>query len=417
VSFDISVLELFGPLLAGGTVRVATRDEVLAGAPVVEAVNSARANVLQGTPTLFGLLLEAGLAAPRGVKLLAGGEPMPADLAERLMANGADLWNMYGPTETTVWSAVRRLRPGGPVTIGGPIANTELHVLDDAGGLLPPGAVGELWIGGDGLALGYFGRDDLTETAFVEVALAGRRRRLYRTGDLARRLPSGEIAVLGRRDGQVKLRGYRIELGEIESHLRALDGVKAAAVDKRSVGGHDRLVAWIVPEPDAPAPDRAALTAALRDRLPDYMVPQGWVELEALPQTANGKLDRKALEVPEVAPAPEVVAGQAAPPARAPRPGIEARIAAVWAEVLGPERADPEATLFRLGADSLDVFRIVARLQADGLDIETRDLLSHPAIADLAAHLARRDPQGRQPRRPPLAAYRGGAQRRARRAS
>ncbi|MEE4119692.1 MAG: amino acid adenylation domain-containing protein [Paracoccaceae bacterium] len=421
VSFDISVLELFGPLLAGGTVRIATRDEVLAGTPVVAAVNDGHATVLQGTPTLFGLLLEAGLAAPKGVKLLAGGEPMPPDLAERLMAHGAELWNMYGPTETTVWSAVKRLAPGAAITIGRPIANTELHVLDASGRLLPAGAVGELCIGGDGLALGYFGRDDLTEKAFVEVTLSGRARRLYRTGDLARRLGSGEIVVLGRRDGQVKLRGYRIELGEIESHLRALDGIRAAAVDKRSVGGEDRLVAWIVPEEGAPAPDRATLAAALRSRLPDYMVPQGWAVLEALPQTANGKLDRKALALPErvAAAGASTAAGGAAHGTRRPRPGLESRIASVWAEVLGAERAQPEATLFQLGADSLDVFRIAARLQAEGLDLETKDLLGHPSIAALAVHAAARGAGAGvgPPRRPPLSAYRGGAQRRARRAS
>ncbi|KPQ08982.1 MAG: putative non-ribosomal peptide synthetase module [Rhodobacteraceae bacterium HLUCCA09] len=419
VSFDISVLELFGPLLAGGTVRIATRDEVLAGTPVVAAVNSGHATVLQGTPTLFGLLLEAGLAAPRGVKLLAGGEPMPPDLAERLMVHGAELWNMYGPTETTVWSAVRQLAPGAAITIGRPIANTELHVLDAAGRLLPAGATGELYIGGDGLALGYFGRDDLTEKAFVEVTLSGRARRLYRTGDLARRLASGEIVVLGRRDGQVKLRGYRIELGEIESHLRALDGIRAAAVDKRSIGGEDRLVAWIVPEQGAPAPDRAALAAALRARLPDYMVPQGWEVLEALPQTANGKLDRKALALPDRFAAPGAAASGcgAVPGTRRPRPGLEARIASVWAEVLGAERAEPEATLFQLGADSLDVFRIAARLQAEGLDLETKDLLGHPSIAALAVHAAARGAVAGPPRRPPLSAYRGGAQRKARRAS
>jgi acyl-coenzyme A synthetase/AMP-(fatty) acid ligase/aryl carrier-like protein len=400
-------------------VRIATRDEVLAGAPVLEAVNARHATVLQATPTLFGLLLEAGLAAPKGVKLLAGGEPMPPDLAERLMAHGAELWNMYGPTETTVWSALKRLAPGAPITIGRPIANTELHVLDASGRLLPAGAVGELCIGGDGLALGYFGRDDLTEKTFVEVTLSGRTRRLYRTGDLARRLGSGEIVVLGRRDGQVKLRGYRIELGEIESHLRALDGIRAAAVDKRSMGGEDRLIAWIVPEEGAPAPERAALAAALRARLPDYMVPQGWEVLEALPQTANGKLDRKALKLCESAAAPGAsgAGGGAAPRARPPRPGLEARIASVWAEVLGAERARPEATLFQLGADSLDVFRIAARLQAEGLELETKDLLGHPSIAALAAHAAARGGEGGPSRRPPLSAYRGGAQRKARRAS
>ncbi len=412
VSFDISVLELFGPLLAGGVVRVASREEVLEGRPVVDEINSGRASVLQATPTLFGLLLDAGLAPPAGVRLLAGGEPVPFDLAERLMAGGAEMWNMYGPTETTVWSAARRLTPDGPITIGGPIANTELHVLDDAGRLLPPGAVGELNIGGDGLALGYFVRDDLTDAAFREVTLAGRARRLYRTGDLARRLPSGEIVVLGRRDGQVKLRGFRIELGEIESHLRAHDSVKAAAVDKRRVGGDDRLVAWLVPKADRRI-DGAALARYLRARLPDYMVPQGWSVLDALPQTANGKLDRKALPTPEMG---RALAAVPDAPAQAPQSVMEARLAAIWAEVLGRERIDPEATLFQIGADSLDVVRIAARQMAEGLDLETRDVLAHPSIRALAAHAEAKAPAS-EARRPSLAAFRDGARRPVRRAS
>ena len=403
VMFDIAVLELFGPLLAGGRVVIADRSEVLDGFRLAERANRADITILQATPTLWTMLLEAGLKPRKGLKMLVGGEPIAADLAERLMAGGT-LWNMYGPTETTIWSAIGKLEPGQPITIGAPIANTELHVLDVEDGLAPIGVEGELNIGGDGLATGYFDRPDLTGTAFRDVTLAGTPRRLYRTGDTAIRLANGRIRVLGRIDNQVKLRGYRIELGEIEARLRAQPGVAGAAAAVRvRANGDKRLVAYLVAASGS-GPDHADLRAALAADLPDYMVPQAWLTLSALPQTANGKLDRKALPDPDESAEihPFRTGGVA-------ESDTERRIAAIWADVLGLNEVGVTDSLHQLGADSLAVFRIAAKLLDAGLNLEARDLLTNPTIRALASFADTR--QGDSPARPALRDFRYGARR------
>ncbi|MBI1220616.1 MAG: amino acid adenylation domain-containing protein [Rhodobacteraceae bacterium] len=409
VMFDIAVLELFLPLTVGGKVVIASSDAVREGFPLLDRLERGGITLMQATPTLWDMLLDAGLTPAKGLTLLAGGEPLPADLAARLTANGATLWNMYGPTETTVWSAICRVEPGRPITIGHPIGNTELHVLSDSDDPQPIGVVGELNIGGDGLALGYHDRPDLTEAAFREVALNGTARRLYRTGDLAKRLPNGQVLVLGRKDTQVKLRGFRIELGEIEARLRAMPGVDKAAVDLRArPNGDKRLMAWLVPAPGA-TPDLTAIAASLSVQLPDYMQPQGWMILAALPQTANGKLDRKALPEPADSLAPVAVVRPEAPTTE-----MERRLSAIWATVLGQETLSVTDTLHSLGADSLTVFRIAARMLGDGLNLEARDLIEHPSIRALAAFA---DARTAGPARPSLKDFRNGARRDIRRAS
>ena len=213
--------------------------------------------MLQGTPTLWRMLLEARYRPATGLRILVGGEPLPRDLADRLMADGAEVWNMYGPTETTVWSSCGRVGPD-PINIGGPIANTQLHVLNGAGRLAPIGVVGELNIGGVGLAKGYYKRPDLTAKAFRDVEVPGLgRQRLYATGDLAVRNLDGSIRLLGRADGQVKLRGFRIELGDVEAAVRQVPGVADAAVDLRQGALGPLLVCFVVPNRQNPNSSRA----------------------------------------------------------------------------------------------------------------------------------------------------------------
>ena len=413
VMFDIAVLELFLPLVAGARVVIASSDEVRDGFALIDRLDRGDITMMQATPTLWDMLLDAGLTLSPNLTMLIGGEPLPADLATRLLAGGGALWNMYGPTETTIWSAVRRITDA-TITIGAPIANTELHILSDTDQPQPIGVAGELNIGGDGLALGYYGRDDLTTAAFRDVTLNGRTRRLYRTGDLAKRLPNGEVVVLGRKDTQVKLRGFRIELGEIETQLRAMPGIDKVAVDVRArPSGDKRLVAWIVAAKDA-QPDLAVLAANLSRILPDYMQPQDWVMLPALPQTANGKLDRKALPDPD----------GAAPPSAAPRAvaittpatASEQTLHDLWARVLGKPSVDVSVTLHQMGVDSLMIFRLAARMLDEGLNLDARDLLAHPSIRQLAAV---RDTQSRATTkaRPQLKDYRFGARRAQQRAS
>lgn len=413
VMFDIALLELFLPLVTGGRVVIASDDDVADGFRLAERANADDITVLQATPTLWDMLLDAGLKPRSGLKMLAGGEPMPGDLADRLMRGGAELWNMYGPTETTVWSAVKRLQPGRPITIGAPVANTDLWVLDANDQPVPAGVTGELNIGGSGLANGYFGRDDLTGATFRDVDLPVGTRRLYRTGDMARLTPAGEVEVLGRRDGQIKLRGYRIELGDIETRLRAMPGIdKAAVALKTRSNGVAQLVAYVVAV-QGTVPDMDALSRSLSEQLPSYMVPQGWVQMDALPQTANGKLERKALPDPADRAAPAEPAAAARPaqivapirPAAASSSdgstGLVDRISAIWATVLGLPDVAPDKSLFALGADSLTIFRIAAKMQAAGLKVDVRALLSTTGAQALAIEMG----EAVQPARPSLADF------------
>ncbi|CAE6863376.1 D-alanine--D-alanyl carrier protein ligase [Paraburkholderia nemoris] len=410
-SFDISGLELFLPLIVGGQTFIAGHVEVRTGYELVTRLKDEAATVLQATPSLWRMLLEAGFKAPKGFKILCGGEPLPRDLADDLLATGAQVWNLYGPTETTIWSSALRVVANGPVVIGAPIANTDLHVLTDDLHLAPEGVSGELWIGGEGLAKGYFNRPDLTDAAFRPVAIEGAApRRLYRTGDLAKRLADGSLLHLGRRDQQIKLRGFRIEIEDIEAALRKAPGVAAAAVALHTVNDSPRLVGYIV-ETAFDKTDQGAIAAHVAGQLPAYMVPTLWMTLDALPQTSNGKLDRKALPVPTpdmvatpvrqphaaltVVPQASMPAGSVATPIELPAVPAEAAtvtptqatIAAIWGEVLGLQHIGIDQQFFSLGADSLQLFRIVARMNERGLGVDARQLMKNVTIAELAASL------------------------------
>jgi aryl carrier-like protein len=316
------------------------------------------------------------------------------------------VWNLYGPTETTIWSSASRVEANGPVVIGAPLTNTQLHVLTDDLRLAPQGVSGELWIGGEGLANGYFNRPDLTDAAFRSVAIEGAAPcRLYRTGDLARRLADGSLQHLGRRDQQLKLRGFRIEIEDIEAALRKAPSVAAAAVALHTVSGSPRLVGYIV-EAVAGKTDQGAVAAHVAAQLPAYMVPTLWMTLDALPQTGNGKLDRKALPVPTAdmvaAPVrqpqaalkavpqitvPAEPVSAAAPIQPAAMTPTEATLAAIWGDVLGLQHVGTDQQFFSLGADSLQLFRIVARMNERGLGVDARQLMKNVTIAELAASL------------------------------
>jgi amino acid adenylation domain-containing protein len=257
LSFDIAMLELLLPLMEGARVIVASREVAADGERLADALASSGATMMQATPSTWRMLLDAGWPGKKGFRALAGGEALPAGLAQRLLASGVTLWNMYGPTETTIWSSVARVGQG-PISLGEPIANTELHVLDHGGQIAPLGVPGELAIGGAGLARGYLGRPELTTERFIPCPFGhGSYDRLYRTGDLVVRRPGGRIEFLGRLDHQVKLRGFRIELGEIESVLEQQAAVRNAVVTIREeVPGDQRLVAYVVA--DAAGPQDAA---------------------------------------------------------------------------------------------------------------------------------------------------------------
>lgn len=378
VCFDIAGLELYLPLVRGGTVEVLPAAVSADGFALRERIERAAPTVLQATPTTWQMLLAAGWAGDPRLRALCGGEPMPAELAARLVGKVGELYNMYGPTETTIWSTVDRVRAGEPVTIGRPIGNTRCHVLDERGLPVPPGIPGELYLSGDGVADGYLGRPELTAERFV--AAPDGAGRAYRTGDLVRHLPDGRLEYLERIDGQIKLNGYRIELGEVESALRRLPGVTAAvALVREDQPGERRLVAYATGGSGLPEP--AELRAALREGLPGYMVPAAVVVLARLPLTPNGKIDRKALPKPGSA----RIAGAGA----AVRTDLERRIAEVWCEVLGLDQVGAEDNFFDLGGDSLRLTSAVAELRERLARPVTRlDMFGHPTVRAMAAHLS-----------------------------
>jgi hypothetical protein len=343
---------------------------------------------MQATPVTFRLLIAAGWKGDPKFTVWCGGEALPRDLVNQILSFGIEVWNMYGPTETTIWSATSRVtQSDGPVYVGPPIDNTEFYVLDAYKQLVPTGVAGELYIGGAGVAKGYFQRPELTAERFISDTFSARAgARLYRTGDLVRRLHSGEFDFLGRADGQIKLRGFRIELGEIETALAKAQGIDQAVVLLREdTPGDKRLVAYLIPS-NGSTPPAADLRTHLLAKLPDYMVPAAFISLPKFPLTANAKIDRRALPAPDWAPAASGANYVA------PRTPQEETMAKIWADVLHLERVGVEDNIFELGADSLHVFQIAARANQAGIDVKPRQILQYRQISTVLADLAASGP-------------------------
>jgi acyl-coenzyme A synthetase/AMP-(fatty) acid ligase/acyl carrier protein len=335
-------------------------------------------SLIQATPSTWRMLLDHdGGSLPASCRVLCGGEALPPDLARRLVEQAGEVWNLYGPTETTVWSARHRLEAADDrPLLGGPIGNTTLHILDGDLNLAPVGVAGELYIGGAGLARGYWRRGALTAERFIPDPFGLPGARLYRTGDVARWRSDGVLDYVGRADHQVKIRGFRIELGEIEARLQSQQGVRAAVVVAREAGAGRQLVGYVSGE----ALDGVALRAALSSVLPDYMVPARIVVLERLPLTPNGKIDRKAL------PAPDQLAASAAHVA--PRTPAEAALAAIWADLLRQPNIGVTDNFFELGGDSLIAVQLVSRIKRDlGHDLPLNRLFEITTVETMAAAL------------------------------
>jgi amino acid adenylation domain-containing protein len=362
LSFDIAGLEIFGPLTSGGTVVLASRAVALDGASMAELLDQSEATLLQATPAAWRLLIESGWRGRAGLKMLCGGEALPRDLAEKLLSLGGELWNLYGPTETTIWSTVSRIIDvDRPISIGRPIANTQLYLLEPGGHPAPIGVVGELFIGGDGVARGYLNRDEITAEKFttLDLPLLGATR-VYRTGDMARFLADGSLVFLGRRDHQVKVRGFRIELGEIETILAAHPGVKQSVVHVREDSpGDQRLVAYVVPTASE-AFDADAARATLRAQLPEYMIPNIFAVLESLPLTPNGKVDRRALP----SPMPTLTEARSTTEVTVMTP-VQRQVAHLWQSILKLDRVTLHENFFDLGGHSLLLVRLHSALQRE----------------------------------------------------
>ena len=401
ISFDMSVPELFWTLTRGFKVVILAEQAGMKASRTIcdgacgEEVRSldeqlARHHVthLQCTPSFARLLtrMPATLEALRPLRrMIVGGEALSVDLANVLSrAIDGDLVNMYGPTETTVYSTAQKIAVGAEsIEIGRPLANTQVYILDRHRQLQPEGVPGELYIGGDGLARGYWRRPELTAERFVGHPFSSGKR-LYRTGDLARYKADGVIEYLGRADHQVKVRGHRIELGEIEAVLAQQAGVAGNVVVVRLDNPDDpRLAAYIVPAPDAP-PDAAGLRNSLREKLPAHLVPDHFVFLESLPLTPNGKIDRKALPPPS-----RHIATQGVEPAS--MPGLEHAISAIWKDILGVEHMNLDDNFFDSGGRSFQVVQVKTRLQeALGIELPVVKLFQYPTIRSLADFIGSR---------------------------
>jgi non-ribosomal peptide synthetase component F len=326
-------------------------------------------------------------------QLLLGGEVVPASLIRLLrQVFKGDIHNMYGPTETTVWSTTCRVEEeASTISIGRPIANTQVYLLDPQLNPVLAGEIGELFIGGDGVVRGYWNRPDLTAERFLRIPSLSDNL-IYRTGDLARFLPNGNLDFLGRADFQIKLRGHRIEPGEIEASLEQIPGIRQAVIIAREDReGDKRLVAYLVGEPSE-MNSPADLRHTLESKLPDYMVPSAFVFLPAFPLTANGKIDRKALLA---LPPPGVGSDAAAThPQSEPVSDIERIIVDAWQDALGVPVVGLNDNFFDLGAHSLTVAEVHARLQnVLGREIDLIDLFHFSTVKELAAHLVGTQPQ------------------------
>jgi len=377
LSFDIAALEIWLPLVSGGRIILATRGTASDMAALADLIESAKPDVVQATPATWRGLIEAGWRGNPKLQALCGGEALPRALADQLLPRVGTLWNMYGPTETTIWSTTARIEQGvGAISIGKPIANTQVRILDAEGNDLPIGAVGELHIGGRGLARGYRGRDDLTAERFIDHAGT----RLYRTGDLARWRPGGTLECLGRTDNEEKIRGFRIALEEVEGAIEQLASVAAAAVKAwPEASGGRILAAYLVPSGD-PVPSAAELRATLAQSLPDYMIPSRFEMLAALPLTPNGKIDRKALPPPGAA----AVETAFEPPVTE----TEQRLSMIWRELLQPDQIGRNDSFLDLGGHSLLVARLLRRIEDGwGIRIGMAEFFRAPRLAELALRI------------------------------
>jgi amino acid adenylation domain-containing protein len=440
LSFDIAALELFLPITTGSRVVVASREVASNGEKLLETLTNSGATVMQATPASWKMLLAAGWQGNNQLKILCGGEALPRQLANQLLLRGASVWNLYGPTETTIWSTLYQVdRKDESVSIGRPIANTQIFILDPYLMPVPVGVFGELHIGGAGLSRGYLNRPELTAEKFIpnpfaEDAIHTSYRfrlhrnhkiestvnsqqstilpvqpelisfiphpssfilseRLYKTGDLARYLPDGNIEFMGRSDHQVKVRGFRIELGEIEAVLSQYPAVREAiALVREDNPGDKRLVAYIVANSELRGgqgdtdPTHSEfinyLRVFLKQKLPQYMMPSAFVLLEAMPLTPNGKIDRRSLR------APDTNTAEFESNFTQPRTPDEQLIAEIWAEVLGLERVGIHDNFFELGGHSLLATQAISRLrEAFQVEVPLRSLFESPTVATVTESL------------------------------
>ena len=383
ISFDVSVAEIFLPLMVGAKLAIVRREVTLDGVLLSQAIDKFQTTFMQGAPATWQLLLASGWQGSRALTMISTGEALPRELANQLLDKGKVLWNLYGPTETTIWSSSDRVKNSNePISIGRPLANTQFYILDSHLQLVPIGVPGELHIGGEGLARSYLNRPELTEEKFI-IARFKLNTRLYKTGDLARYLPDGRIDCISRIDNQVKIRGLRIEIGEIEATLSQHPAVQNVVIVVREVvSGDKRLIAYIVSNQENPESLVTNLRNFLKDKLPAYMVPSAFIKLDSLPLTPSGKVDRRAL------PTPDFSRQELTETFVTPKDDLELRLAKIWEKVLGISSISIRDNFFDLGGHSLLAVQLFSQIKNNlGQDIPVSTLFQAPTIEELASIL------------------------------
>jgi len=381
LSFDLAAFELFLPLVSGGRVHMVSRPIATDPPRLAGLIRQSGCTVMSATPATWRALVEAGWTGGEGLTILCGGEAMPRELADNLLKRVVALWNVYGPTETTIFATVHDVPPGtGTVSIGRPIANTQIYILDPAGNAVPVGIVGEIHIGGAGVARGYRNRPDLTRERFVERAIAPGAR-LYRTGDLARYRPDGTIEYWGRADNEQKIRGFRVAVEEIEAALLLHPGISAAAVRAwPDASGNKALTAYFVMR-NGQEPTVAELRGFLAGTLPDFMIPARFMRLRTLPMTLTGKVDRMAL--------PQSSESLLRSMVTPPQGHEEERLAALWKSVLNIAEVGRHENFFDLGGHSLLIAKLLRRVEREyGRRLAMAAVFQAPTVEAMARMLA-----------------------------
>lgn len=384
IAFDIAGLELYMPLICGGEIVMASQQEVLDAQRLLQLIEQQQVTVMQATPSLWHLVIQALADKTLPIRALCGGEALTEALAFSLMQKTHTLWNVYGPTETTIWSTANLCHKStSPSYLGKPIANTQCYVLDEHLAPLPVGAIGELYLGGVGLARGYWCQEKLTAKQFVyhKFTESSQAKRLYKTGDLVRWTSNEALEFIGRNDFQVKIRGHRIELGDIENALNEFAGIQQSVVivktshdETTSLQSNPYLVGYYVSHTCL---EEDAILAHLAKKLPDYMLPNVLIALEIMPLNLNGKVNRKALPLPTINHSVFI----------APRTELEATLCVLWAEILGlpTDRANVLDNFFHLGGNSILAIQLVNKInQVLQSDITIRDVFIEKNIANLA---------------------------------
>lgn len=359
IAFDISALEIFLPITVGACVVLANREQASDGFKLTELVDKHNINVMQATPTTWKLLIEAGWKGNKNFKALCGGEVLNKQLAQNILNRCGELWNMYGPTETTIWSTVSRIKPeDNIITIGRPIDNTEIYILNSRFELVPIGTVGELFIGGAGVSKGYLNRPELTNEKFISNIFSKNKDDLmFRTGDLARYMFDGNIEILGRIDNQVKIRGFRIELGEIEKAISKHPLINESVATVKEISIDDkRLIAYYTSEA-AITPSSNEIRTFLKKKLPNYMIPSAYMKLDTMPLTPNGKLDRAGL--------PKIHGTRDRRAYVVPRNLVEYKLVGIWQELFNIKPIGVKDNFIELGGHSLTALRLMARVKQE----------------------------------------------------